>query len=233
MLNLKNICLTYGRSAAAFSINIPELQIQQSKITCLLGKNGSGKTTLLNIIGGHLLPQAGTIILNSVDITKNKPQQRPISTVFQEIGLFPHLTVLENIELAIEPNRLFGFSKLARKQSRHILKEYALIELSDKLPNELSIGQQQKVAVTRAITTNPDVLLLDEPTSALDFENIKNLRLLLAQLRQQQTVPVILIVSHDLPFVMNVADEIKYMEDGQIVFEGSVAEFSASPYYVN
>lgn len=233
MLELKDIKFQYHEIDTSFSIDIAKTQFNTSVITCVLGKNGSGKTTVLNLLGGHLKASSGSILLEGKEITDLKAELRPTSTVFQQIGLFPHLTVKENIEIAIEPNTLFKMSKTTKSKAEKILSDFNLVEFANTKPVQLSVGQQQRVAIARALSTEPKVLLLDEPTSALDFANIRYLKNLLIELKQKETVPVIIIVSHDLPFVMSVADNIKFIENGIFVFEGTNKEFQTSSHFTN
>lgn len=233
MLELKNIRFNYRSAKGSFNISIDETKFDASIITCVLGENGSGKTTLLNIIGGHLKAEDGNVLLFGKDITNFKAESRPTSTVFQQIGLFPHLTVKENIEMAIEPNTLFGKSQITKNKAEKILVDFKLKEFEKRKPSELSVGQQQRVAIARALSSNPTVLLLDEPTSALDFSNINYLKNLLAEIKQRVIVPIIIIVSHDIHFVMNIADNIKFLDNGKFVFDGTTKEFQSSKYFIN
>ena len=111
--------------------------------------------------------------------------------------------------------------------------DFSLTEYAERKPNQLSIGQQQRVAIARATAIKPSVLLLDEPTSALDFSNINYLKTLLQELNKKQTVPICIIVSHDLHFVLSIADEIKYIDNGELVFEGNKEAFINSAYNIN
>lgn len=233
MLRLENIEFKYRNGKGSFNVNIDSLKFDSSLITCVLGKNGSGKTTVLNLIGGHLKAEKGKVFLSGEDITELKAELRPTSTVFQQIGLFPHLTVKENIELAIEPNTMFKKSIPTKSKAEKILADFSLKEFEKRKPAELSIGQQQRVAIARALSSDPKILLLDEPTSALDFANISVLKRMLKEIKEKQTVPVIIIVSHDLPFVLDIADHVKFIENGKFVFEGITDDFKKSKYYIN
>lgn len=238
MLQINNIAYKYKNSD--FSVQIDNAEFKPNKITCVLGRNGSGKTTLLNLIGGHLPLLEGVITIFDADITSSNANERPIATVFQELGLFPHLSVRENLALAIEPNRLFGKSDNLDNDVLDIIKKFQLETIQDKKPKALSGGQKQRVAISRAIATKPKVLILDEPTSALDYQNISKLTQLLQELKKSQQVPIIIVVSHDWHFVMNIADDILYIENGKQIFQGTKREFKEtklfnknSKYYEN
>lgn len=233
MLLLKDIIYKHRNGASTFEINVPEMQFKAGVINAILGKNGSGKTTILNIIGGHIICEKGNINLFDKDITHQSAIDRHTATVFQTISLFPHLSVKANIELAIEPNALFKIKKSTKDSAQKIMMDFNLTEFAERKPSQLSIGQQQRVAIARATGTKPSVLLLDEPTSALDFANINYLKSLLQELNKKQTVPICIIVSHDMHFVLSIADEIKYVDNGKLVFEGSKEAFVNSNYNVN
>jgi ABC-type sulfate/molybdate transport systems ATPase subunit len=233
MLRLERIEFNYRNGLGSFNVSIDELKFDSSLITCILGENGSGKTTVLNLIGGHLKAEKGMVILFDEDITKLQAELRPTSTVFQQIGLFPHLSVMENIELAIEPNTMFNKNSATKSKAKKILSDFSLTEFEKRKPSQLSVGQQQRVAVARALSSDPKVLLLDEPTSALDFANINILKRMLTEIKEMNTVPVIIIVSHDLHFVLDIADSIKFIKNGRFVFDGTTRDFLKSQYYVN
>ena len=230
--NIKNLLFKYGDVNSKFSLEIENLIFEKNSISCVLGQNGSGKTTLLNLIGGHLNTSFGKMYLNGKDIISFPANRRPTSTLFQKIGLFPHLTVKENIEIALEPNTYFKNSKETLEMASEILLEFDLLELQNSYPDQISVGQQQRVGLARSLSTKPEILLLDEPTSALDFYNIRRLTNILKKIHHQSRVPYIILISHDLPFVLNIADSIKYIEKGKIVFNGSVEDFKISNYYI-
>jgi ABC-type sulfate/molybdate transport systems ATPase subunit len=232
MLTLKDISYRYNLKDSLFNLEITETCFKSSLITCVLGLNGSGKTTLLNVIGGHIKPESGSIVLNDIDITESSASNRPISSVFQEIGLFPHLSVLENIIMAIEPNRIFTKSEQAVNTATGILKTLDLLEYKDYKPHQISIGQQQRVAIARSLGAKPCILLLDEPTSALDYKFLRELEITLKNLRDNYIVNSIIVVSHDLDFVLDIADDIKFIDHGRLVFEGAKDAFINSEWYV-
>jgi len=233
MLKLSNINFSYNSNGSGFTVDVKESIFYKDAISCILGQNGSGKTTLLKIIGGHLASFSGNIFIDDIDIANFNAQERPTSTLFQSIGLFPHLSVIDNIKIALEPNKLFKYSMQTNVKANDYIVMYELEDLKNKFPNQLSIGQQQRIGIARAICTKPKILLLDEPTSALDFKNINYLKKTLLKLKKAADSPIVIIVSHDLPFVMNVADDIKYIENGTIIFDGKKSDFKNSKYYIN
>jgi ABC-type Fe3+/spermidine/putrescine transport system ATPase subunit len=232
MLTLENIKYRYPNSTQEFELDLRALSFSPSLITCILGRNGCGKTTILNLIGGHISPRQGKILLDETDLTTLSANKRPTATVFQQIGLFPHLSIQENIEMAIEPNSIFRRSQATKSHAENILEQFNLTKYRKAKPAQLSVGQQQRVAIARAISTKPKILLLDEPTSALDFFYISKLKGLLAELKESNSVPTMIVVSHDLQFVVDIADEIKFIEAGSCVFEGSSTNFKQTKYFI-
>lgn len=197
------------------------LNCAAGELHALVGPSGSGKTTILRTIAGLHQPELGLIecagetwyegrIANQA-ITNYSPAQRSCGFLFQQYALFPHLSALHNVAIALENS---GLSKAARlAQSRTWLERMALSEFAERFPGQLSGGQQQRVALARALARNPKVLLLDEPFSAIDNPTRQNLYRILAELRQDLAIPMIL-VTHDLREANLLADTITVIDQG-------------------
>ncbi len=192
------------------------LGVERGELLCILGSSGCGKTTTLNMIGGFLAPDSGTILLDGQDVTNMPPERRPVSTVFQSYGLFPHMTVLENV---MYPMTLRGIS--AHKAKETAKEKLAAVGLDEtyykRLPDMLSGGEQQRVAIARALASDAKVLLADEPTGNLDTENGKNIIDILKTLAREQGYCVI-VVTHDLGIAAE-ADEVLHLSDGMVKAE--------------
>jgi ABC-type polar amino acid transport system ATPase subunit len=185
------------------------------RITTFIGKSGAGKTTLLKSLVGLMHINKGQIIINSKPLNMMNTRQRveEIGYVFQDFNLFPHLTVLEN---CVDPLLIYGIPYAqAYERAYLVLQKLGVKTLINKYPAQLSGGEQQRIALARALCFKPKVLLLDEPTSALDPENVWNLVTILKSLAQQGIA--IGITSHDMNFVNQIVDQIYFMQDGKIV----------------
>ncbi len=193
-----------------------QLSVRAGELLALVGPSGSGKTTVLRSIAGLYQPQYGFIQchddvwLDTRGSIARSPQQRRAGLVFQNYALFPHLSVRDNLIVAIDSGTI------AEKQHEalHLLEIVHLKGLEQRYPHELSGGQQQRVAVARALARQPRVLLLDEPFSAVDQMTRKRLQNELARLRRQIEVPIIL-VTHDLTEASALADRICVLHNGQ------------------
>ena len=213
LLSVSHLTKTYpGRNAPC--VNDLSLELQRGQILSILGPSGHGKTTALKLIAGHERPDAGEIVLDGVPLFERDlfvpPQKRPTAMVFQELALFPHLSVRDNI--------LFGIRHLpAQQRERHLAGMTALLGLSDLLartPNEISGGQKQRVALARALITSPQLLLLDEPFSALDTQTRWAMREeLLAHLKALKMTTI--LVLHDQEDAFAMSDLILLMNHGQ------------------
>ncbi|MDC9724435.1 MAG: ABC transporter ATP-binding protein [Gammaproteobacteria bacterium] len=206
-----------------------ELSCEKGEVLALVGPSGAGKSTVLRCIAGLQSPQHGLISckghtwFDSDEKVKQTPQQRRVGMVFQNYALFPHLTVMENIKLALDSDK-----SAHHEHGKHLLEQVNLSGLEQRYPHQLSGGQQQRVAIARALARQPEVLLLDEPFSAVDKVTRRKLYLELNTLRRQLDMPVIL-VTHDLDEAAMLADSLCVIHQGVTLQQGSPEEVLFRP----
>ncbi|GAA6755740.1 hypothetical protein Thermus77420_12160 [Thermus thalpophilus] len=197
-----------------------ELEVAEGEILVLLGASGSGKSTLLNLVAGLITPDRGRVHLGGKDVTEAPPERRNVAYVFQDLGLWPHLTALDHLLLVMpKPNR---------KEALALLERVGLKDHAEKRPQELSGGQRQRVALARALARRPKVLLLDEPYSALDPVLREGLRLEVRTLLKETGITA-LHVTHDPEEAMLLADRIGVMSGGRLLQVGTPEEVYAQP----
>jgi iron(III) transport system ATP-binding protein len=204
------------------------LNIKPGEVLSLLGPSGSGKTTLLRIIAGLELSDSGTVSIDGKIMSGSNafvaPEKRGIGLVFQDYALFPHLNVLENVK--------FGLSHLPGKeaieQARRTLSRVGLQHYEKSYPHQLSGGEQQRVALSRALAPRPGILLMDEPFSGLDSRLRDTIREQTIELLRD-TRSTVIIVTHDPEEALRVSDRIALMQDGRIVQEGSCNDLYYHP----
>lgn len=190
------------------------LSIRRGELFALVGPSGCGKTTTLQIVGGFLAPDAGTVLIDGMDLTKKAPYARPTNTVFQNGALFPHMSVGANIEFGLQMERVSRRERKAR--IGEVLELVGLAGFQRRRVAELSGGQQQRAALARAIVKRPKLLLLDEPLGALDLKLRRQLQAELVQLKQN-TSTTFLHVTHDQEEACAIADRIGVMKNGELV----------------
>ncbi len=215
-LQLNNVSHFFGDHQVLDSVN---LEIQHGSITALLGPSGGGKTTLLRIVAGFERPTHGTISINGVVVADPHiwvpPHERGISIVVQEGALFPHLSVSENIAFGLKKRR----SPEARARVKEMLELVGLPDSADQRPSELSGGMQQRIALARALATQPALVLLDEPFSALDAGLRETLREQVVNILRTAGATA-LWVTHDQDEALSVADAVA------VLMKGRIAQFS-------
>ena len=210
MVEITDLCKSFSTVRAVDHVS---LQIEDGEMLCLLGPSGCGKTTLLRLLSGFLVPDAGKIIMDGRDVTRQPPERRPTSLVFQSYALFPHLNVFENIAFGLRIRKLS--SEEIRSRVRDMLQIVDLEGLENRAIRQLSGGQQQRVALGRALVMEPKVLLLDEPLSNLDAKLRVETR---AQIRsiQKRVGITSIFVTHDQEEALTMADRIAVMNAGII-----------------
>jgi len=204
--------------------------LEQVRTLALIGPSGGGKSTLLRMIAGLERPDAGDIELNGERIVFEEKSllkhRRSIGTVFQAFNLFPHLSALRNITLALE--KVHGQSVAeARERAMQLLQRFRLEAHAHKKPAALSGGQRQRVAIARAVSIRPRLLLFDEPTSALDQEMTAEVLEMIEELRADGHD--FILVSHEMGFARHVADQVALIVDGRIAEIGSAAQVFEQP----
>jgi len=211
---LKNVDLTVG--------------LKQKIVVC--GPSGSGKSTLIRCINRLEEHQKGKIIVDGIELTENTKNieqiRAEVGMVFQQFNLFPHLSILDNCTLA--PIWVKKIPKLkAEELAMRQLEAVKISDQADKFPGQLSGGQQQRAALARALCMEPKIMLFDEPTSALDPEMIKEV--LDAMVALAKAGMTMIVVTHEMGFAKEVADEVIFMDEGMIVEKAQTKEFFANP----
>jgi osmoprotectant transport system ATP-binding protein len=227
VIELRQLTKRYGDRVVVDGVS---LDVARGELLVLLGASGSGKTTTLKMINRLVEPSAGQVLLDGSDAAAMAPHElrRRIGYAFQQIGLFPHLTIAQNV--GITP-RLLGWSpeRIARRVDELLdLVELAPATFRDRRPAELSGGQQQRVGVARALAAEPAVLLFDEPFGALDPLTRDRLQQSLRAIRARVDVTIV-FVTHDMVEALLLGDRIAVMRDGRLVQVGTPADLLRAP----
>lgn len=204
--------------------------IKRQQVVVIMGPSGSGKSTLLRCINGLERADNGIIIVDGIPLDDDKKNRleirKEVGMVFQSFNLFPHLTTLENVNLA--QCRVRNKSKKeATEQSMALLRRVGIADKADAYPAQLSGGQQQRVAIARALAMMPKVMLFDEPTSALDPEMINEVLDVMKDLARSGMTMV--VVTHEMGFAREVSDRVIFMDEGQIVESGTAEQIFEHP----
>ncbi|MSP84016.1 MAG: thiamine ABC transporter ATP-binding protein [Alphaproteobacteria bacterium] len=197
------------------------LRVPAGGITALIGPSGAGKTTLLNLIAGFERPVSGRVLIDGVDMAGRAPADRPVTMLFQEHNLFPHLTAADNVGLGIHPGLRLAAPERARVDEA--LDEIGLAGLGRRLPGQLSGGERQRVALARSLVRRRPILLLDEPFAALGPGLRRDMLALVDRLRRAQGLTV-LMVSHDPGDARRIAERTAFVHSGHILAEGPTAD---------
>ncbi len=202
------------------------LTLQPGEFLTLLGPSGSGKTSTLMMVAGFETPDEGQIRVNGKDVANLPPERRNFGVVFQGYALFPHMSVLANVEFPLSMKRVGRRQR--KRQALDMLDRVGLADFAARRPRELSGGQQQRVALARALVFEPDALLLDEPLGALDRKLREQLQIEIKEIQQRVGISI-LYVTHDQDEAMMMSDRIAVMRNGEIVQIGSPSEVYLHP----
>ena len=227
MIKFKNLSKSFDKNTV---LNAVKGEVKEGQIVALLGPSGSGKSTLLRCMNLLETPEDGAIFINDTNILDKKCDIRHvrenIGMVFQHFHLFPNMTVLENIAFA--PQKVLRKPLEDAQQIAHdLLERVGLSDKADAYPSKLSGGQKQRVAIARSLAMNPKVMLFDEPTSALDPEMVKEVLDVIKSLSKENMT--MLIVTHEMQFAREIADEIWFLDGGNIVERASPETFFTNP----
>lgn len=192
----------------------------------LIGRSGCGKSTLLRILGGLLPADEGAAVLDGRPAADDRDYRKDIGFVFQQGGLFSHLSAMENITLPL--TQVHGMNAgEAADRAGELLERFGLLDQADKLPAQLSGGQRQRISIARALAPRPKVLLLDEPTSALDPEYTSEVLSMVEELRQAGLS--FIIATHEMGFALHSCDKVAFMNEGLIAEYGASEEVFRNP----
>lgn len=227
MIRVSNIHKSFGKNDVLKGI---DEHIEKGEVVVVIGPSGSGKSTFLRCLNLLEEPTSGEIIFEGNDITDKKVDinkiREKMGMVFQQFNLFPHKTVLENLTIA--PIKVKGISKAeAEKKAMELLERVGLSNKAKAYPSSLSGGQKQRIAIARALAMEPDVMLFDEPTSALDPEMVGEVLNVMKDLAKEGMTMV--VVTHEMGFAREVGDRILFMDNGNIVEQGTPDEIFSNP----
>ena len=221
MIQVKNLEKHFN-AGTVHALNGVTTDIARSEVLVVIGPSGSGKSTFLRCLNLLEKPTGGSVVFEGTDITAPgvniNVMRRRMGMVFQHFNLFPHMTVLGNLTLG--PTQLLKKSQAeANQKAMQLLERVGLADRAGAYPSQLSGGQKQRIAIVRALAMEPDVMLFDEPTSALDPEMVGEVLEVMKELAREGMTMV--VVTHEMGFAREVADRVLFMDNGQIVEEGT------------
>ncbi|GIG76982.1 ABC transporter ATP-binding protein [Planotetraspora kaengkrachanensis] len=222
-VGLRGLRKSFGSVEAVAGV---DLDVADGEFFAMLGPSGSGKTTVLRMIAGFESPTAGTVELAGRDVTRLAPFERDVNTVFQDYALFPHMSVLENVEYGLRVKKVPRAPR--RERALEALRTVRLEGFEKRRPAQLSGGQRQRVALARALVNRPRVLLLDEPLGALDLKLREEMQIELKAIQREVGI-TFLFVTHDQEEALTMSDRVAVFNQGRIEQIGTPAEIYERP----
>ncbi|MGL5865145.1 MAG: ABC transporter ATP-binding protein [Dermatophilaceae bacterium] len=223
---LRQVRKEFPGSPPVVAVDGIDLEVRRGEFFSVLGPSGSGKTTVLRMIAGFEEPSAGVVILGGTDVTAHPPHRRNVNTVFQDYALFPHLSVLDNVEYGL---RVAGVATAERRRrAGEALDQVRLTSLGGRRPSQLSGGQRQRVALARALVNRPEVLLLDEPLGALDLTLREQMQVELKAIQRDVGI-TFLFVTHDQDEALTLSDRVAVLDAGRVEQVGTARDVYERP----
>ncbi len=224
-VKVQHISHTFGSQPALLDVSC---QMEAGRITCLIGPSGCGKTTLLRLIAGLETPAEGEIYIGDELVSEAEeiivpPHKRNVGFIFQDLALWPHMTIFENIAFGLKQKGVKGVKAEVMK----ILEQYGIPDKAERHPHELSGGQKQMVAIARSMILNPGLLLMDEPLANVDVQVRKKILDVVQKLQKEQGISVV-YVSHDVRDALLIGHSIIVIQEGKILLQGNSKEISES-----
>ena len=222
-IEIENLCKTFdGRTMVLRNIDYHD----DIETLALIGRSGCGKSTLLRILGGLIPASEGHVLLDGDMAIENEEYRKKVGFVFQQGGLFTHLSAIENIALPLV--KVHELSKAqAQTRAAELITRFGLINEADKKPAQLSGGQKQRVSIARAIAPKPKILLLDEPTSALDPEHTTEVLNMIRELKDERLA--FIIATHEMGFAYHACDKVVFLSGGEILEHGESNDVFSKP----
>ncbi|MBW3622527.1 MAG: amino acid ABC transporter ATP-binding protein [Armatimonadetes bacterium] len=230
MIRIDDLHKRYGPREVLRGVS---LSVAEGEVVVLIGPSGCGKSTLLRCINRLEEPEAGRIWIGEEEITRASesrlpPLRRRVGMVFQRFHLFPHLTALQNVTLAPVQALRMGESE-ARERAGELLAQVGLADRGGSYPSQLSGGEQQRIAIARALAMKPSVMLFDEPTSSLDPERVGEVLAVIRDLAQQRMT--MMVVTHEMGFASEVAHRVMVMDEGSVIETASPQALFSAPQH--
>jgi len=226
IIEMKDVHKSFGTLEVLRGV---DLTVPNGEVVVIIGASGSGKSTLLRVVNNLEVIQSGEVWVAGVPVHDRKAAHavhRHVGMVFQQFNLFPHLTALKNVTLALRRVKQFS-GKDAADRGLAVLTKVGLADKAESYPAQLSGGQQQRVAIARALAMEPQVMLFDEATSALDPELVGEVTAVMRQLASEGMT--MLIVTHEMGFARGIADRVLFVDDGVIAEQGTPEQMFTSP----
>jgi branched-chain amino acid transport system ATP-binding protein len=228
LLSLEQVTRTFGGLVALDDVS---LAVEPGQIAGLIGPNGAGKTTLFNVVTRLYKPDSGRVVFDGKDLLRTPPYRivrKGIARTFQNVVLFPLMTVLDNVLVGTHSRRTFFSERAARSDAVHALDYLGLLQVAERPTGGLPFGTLKRIELARALVSRPQLLLLDEPAGGLNHEEVEELGGLIRRIRADYDL-TILLVEHHVNLVMSISDRVHVLNFGQKIAEGEPAEVQANP----